>query len=177
MSRIGKLPVKVPSGVEVQLSGQDVSVKGPKGALSMTLVDDVEASREDDKIWIKPRGESKRAQTMWGMQRTLVNNMVVGVSEGYKVALQINGVGYRAQVQGKDLVLALGYSHEVRYPVPEGIQVNCETPTAISVTGSDRQRVGQVAAEIRSFRKPEPYKGKGIKYVDEYIFRKEGKKK
>ena len=177
MSRIGKLPVTVPNGVEVQLSGQEVSAKGPKGALSMTLVDDVEASREDDKIWIKPRSASKRAQTMWGMQRTLVNNMVVGVSEGYKVDLQINGVGYRAQIQGKDLVLALGYSHEVRYPVPEGIAITCATLTAISVTGSDRQRVGQVAAEIRSFRKPEPYKGKGIKYVDEYIFRKEGKKK
>ena len=177
MSRIGKLPVTVPKGVEVQLSGQDVSAKGPKGALSMTLVDDVEASREDDKIWIKPRSASKRAQTMWGMQRTLVNNMVVGVSEGYKVDLQINGVGYRAQIQGKDLVLALGYSHEVRYPVPEGIEIKCASLTAISVTGSDRQRVGQVAAEIRSFRKPEPYKGKGIKYVDEYIFRKEGKKK
>ncbi len=177
MSRIGKLPVMVPNGVEIQLSGQDVSVKGPKGVLSMTLVDDVEASREDDKIWIKPRGASKRAQTMWGMQRTLVNNMVVGVSQGYKVDLQINGVGYRAQIQGKDLVLALGYSHEVRYPVPEGIEIKCASLTAISVTGSDRQRVGQVAAEIRSFRKPEPYKGKGIKYVDEYIFRKEGKKK
>lgn len=177
MSRIGKNPIVVPSGVEVQMSGQDISVKGPKGVLSMTLVDDVEGSREDDKIWIKPRVETKRSQTMWGMQRTLVNNMVVGVSEGYKVALQINGVGYRAQIQGKDLVLALGYSHEVRYPVPEGIEIKCETQTAIAVSGSDRQRVGQVAAEIRSFRKPEPYKGKGIKYVDEYIFRKEGKKK
>lgn len=177
MSRIGKNPIVVPSGVEVQMSGQDISVKGPKGVLSMTLVDDVEGSREDDKIWIKPRVETKRSQTMWGMQRTLVNNMVVGVSEGYKVSLQINGVGYRAQIQGKDLVLALGYSHEVRYPVPEGIEIKCETQTAIAVSGSDRQRVGQVAAEIRSFRKPEPYKGKGIKYVDEYIFRKEGKKK
>ena len=177
MSRIGKIPVTVPNGVEIQLSGQDVSAKGPKGVLSMTLVDDVEASREDDKIWIKPRSQSKRAQTMWGMQRTLVNNMVVGVSEGYKVDLQINGVGYRAQIQGANLVLALGYSHEVRYPVPEGIEIKCASQTAISVSGSDRQRVGQVAAEIRSFRKPEPYKGKGIKYVDEYIFRKEGKKK
>ena len=177
MSRIGKLPVTVPNGVDVQLSRQDVSVKGPKGILSLTLVDDVEASRDGDKIWIKPRGESKRARTMWGMQRTLVNNMIVGVSEGYEVGLQISGVGYRAQIQGKDLVLALGYSHEVRYTVPEGIEVKCETPTAISVTGSDRQRVGQVAAEIRSFRKPEPYKGKGIKYVGEYVYRKEGKKK
>ncbi len=177
MSRIGKLPITLPKGVEVQLSGQDVSVKGPKGTLSLTLVDDVEASREDDKIWVKPRGDTRRARTMWGMQRTLVNNMVVGVSEGYKVGLQINGVGYRAQIQGKDLVLALGYSHEVRYPVPDGIEVKCETPTAIFVSGSDRQKVGQVAAEIRSFRKPEPYKGKGIKYVDEYIYRKDGKKK
>lgn len=177
MSRIGKIPIKVPKGVEVQLSGQEVSVKGPKGALSLTLVDDVEASREDDNILIKPRGDTKRARIMWGMQRTLVNNMIVGVSEGYKVGLQINGVGYRAQIQGKDLVLALGYSHEVRYPVPDGIKITCETPTAILVAGSDRQRVGQAAAEIRSFRKPEPYKGKGIKYVDEYIYRKEGKKK
>ena len=177
MSRIGKTPVMVPSGVDVQIAGQDVSVKGPKGALSLTLVDDVEAKREDDKIWINPRNDTKRARTMWGMQRTLVNNMVAGVSEGFVVKLQINGVGYRAQVQGKDLVLALGFSHEVRFSVPEGIEVTCETPTAITVTGSDRQRVGQVAAEIRSFRKPEPYKAKGIKYVDEYIFRKEGKKK
>ena len=177
MSRIGKSPVMVPSGVDVQLSGQDVSVKGPKGALSLTLVDDVEAKREDDKIWITPRGDTKRSRTMWGMQRTLVNNMVLGVTEGFQVNLLISGVGYRAQVQGKDLVLALGYSHEVRYPVPEGIEIKCETQTSIAVSGSDRQRVGQVAAEIRSFRKPEPYKAKGIKYVDEYIFRKEGKKK
>lgn len=177
MSRIGKTPVMVPSGVDVQISGQDVSVKGPKGALSLTLVDDVEAKREDDKIWINPRNDTKRARTMWGMQRTLVNNMVAGVSEGFVVKLQINGVGYRARLQGKDLVLALGFSHEVRFSVPDGIEVTCETPTAITVSGSDRQRVGQVAAEIRSFRKPEPYKAKGIKYVDEYIFRKEGKKK
>ncbi len=177
MSRIGKTPVMVPGGVDVQISGQDVSVKGPKGALSLTLVDDVEAKREDDKIWINPRNDTKRARTMWGMQRTLVNNMVAGVSEGFVVKLQINGVGYRARLQGKDLVLALGFSHEVRFSVPDGIEVTCETPTAITVSGSDRQRVGQVAAEIRSFRKPEPYKAKGIKYVDEYIFRKEGKKK
>ncbi len=177
MSRIGKMPVMVPNGVNVDLSGQDVSVKGPKGVLSLTLVDDVEAVREDDKVWIKMRSESRRARMMWGMQRTLVNNMITGVSQGFLRELEIHGTGYRASVKGKDLVLLLGYSHDVVYPIPEGIDIKCETPTTIAVSGVDLQRVGQVASEIRAFRKPEPFKAKGVRYKGEYIFRKEGKKK
>ncbi len=177
MSRIGKFPVMVPNGVNVDLSGQDVSVKGPKGVLSLTLVDDVEAVREDDKVWIKMRSESRRARMMWGMQRTLVNNMITGVSQGFLRELEIHGTGYRASVKGKDLVLLLGYSHDVVYPIPEGIDIKCETPTTIAVSGVDLQRVGQVASEIRAFRKPEPFKAKGVRYKGEYIFRKEGKKK
>jgi large subunit ribosomal protein L6 len=167
----------VPNGVNVDLSGQDVSVKGPKGVLSLTLVDDVEAVREDDKVWIKMRSESRRARMMWGMQRTLVNNMITGVSQGFLRELEIHGTGYRASVKGKDLVLLLGYSHDVVYPIPEGIDIKCETPTTIAVSGVDLQRVGQVASEIRAFRKPEPFKAKGVRYKGEYIFRKEGKKK
>lgn len=177
MSRIGKNPVVVPKGVEVTLSGQDISAKGPKGTLAMTLVDDVVATQEDDTIRVAPRNESKRARTMWGMQRSLVDNLVVGVSTGFTKELEIVGVGYRAQTQGKDLVLALGFSHEVRHPIPEGITIECPSPTQIKISGADRQRVGQTAAEIRAYRKPEPFKGKGVKYVGEYIFRKEGKKK
>jgi large subunit ribosomal protein L6 len=177
MSRIGKNPVVVPKGVEVTLSGQDISAKGPKGALAMTLVDDVEATREDDLIRVTPRNESKRARTMWGMQRSLVDNLVVGVSTGFTKELEIVGVGYRAQTKGKDLVLALGFSHEVRHAIPDGITIECPSPTQIKISGADRQRVGQTAAEIRAYRKPEPFKGKGVKYVGEYIFRKEGKKK
>ncbi|MEK9945934.1 MAG: 50S ribosomal protein L6 [Alphaproteobacteria bacterium] len=177
MSRIGKNPVVVPKGVEVTLSGQDISAKGPKGTLAMTLVDDVIATKEDDTIRVAPRNESKRARTMWGMQRSLVDNLVVGVSTGFTKELEIVGVGYRAQTQGKDLVLALGFSHEVRHPIPEGITIECPSPTQIKISGADRQRVGQTAAEIRAYRKPEPFKGKGVKYVGEYIFRKEGKKK
>lgn len=177
MSRIGKNPVVVPKGVEVTLSGQDISAKGPKGTLAMTLVEDVTATKEDDVIRVMPRNESKRARTMWGMQRSLVDNLVVGVSTGFTKELEIVGVGYRAQTQGKDLVLALGFSHEVRHPIPEGITIECATPTQIKISGADRQRVGQTAAEIRAYRKPEPFKGKGVKYVGEYIFRKEGKKK
>jgi len=177
MSRIGKNPVVVPKGVEVTLSGQDISAKGPKGTLAMTLVDDVIATKEDDTIRVAPRNESKRARTMWGMQRSLVDNLVVGVSTGFTKELEIVGVGYRAQTQGKDLVLALGFSHEVRHPIPEGITIECPSPTQIKISGADRQRVGQPAAEIRAYRKPEPFKGKGVKYVGEYIFRKEGKKK
>ncbi len=176
MSRIGKLPVRVPSGIDVELSGQDVSIKGPKGVLSLTLVDDVEAVREDDKLWINLRADTRRGRNMWGMQRTLVNNMVTGVSEGFSISLEIRGTGYRAKLQGRELILSLGYSHEIRFPIPEGIEIKRETPTAIAVSGIDRQRVGQVAAEIRAFRKPEPYKGKGVRYVGEYVFRKEGKK-
>ena len=177
MSRIGKNPVVVPKGVEVTLSGQDISAKGPKGTLAMTLVDDVVATQEDDTIRVAPRNETQRARTMWGMQRSLVDNLVVGVSTGFTKELEIVGVGYRAQTQGKDLVLALGFSHEVRHPIPEGITIECPSPTQIKISGADRQRVGQTAAEIRAYRKPEPFKGKGVKYVGEYIFRKEGKKK
>lgn len=177
MSRVGQMPVTVPSGVDVQIAGQQVTAKGKLGQLSLTLVDEVEAAREDDKIWIKPRGESKRARTMWGTSRSLVNNLVQGVAEGFTINLEINGVGYRAAVEGKELVLQLGYSHEVRHPIPDGIEIKCERPTAIAVSGADRQKVGQVSAEIRAYRKPEPYKGKGIKYADEILLRKEGKKK
>ncbi|MCG8689753.1 MAG: 50S ribosomal protein L6 [Minwuiales bacterium] len=177
MSRIGKNPVPVPSGVDVQLSGQDLTVKGKNGMLSMRFVDEVEAGYADNKITVKPRDDSKRARSMWGMQRTLANNLVVGVSEGFNVELEINGVGYRAAVQGKTLNLQLGFSHDIEFPIPDGVEIKCPRPTAVSVSGADKQRVGQVAAEIRAFRPPEPYKGKGVKYADEYIARKEGKKK
>ena len=177
MSRIGKSPVPVPSGVDVQLNGQDLTVKGKNGMLSMRFVDEVEADYADNQITVKPRDDSKRARSMWGMQRTLANNLVVGVSEGFNVELEINGVGYRAAVQGKTLNLQLGYSHDINFPIPDGVEIKCARPTAVSVSGADKQRVGQVAAEIRAFRPPEPYKGKGVKYADEYIARKEGKKK
>ncbi|TNE38445.1 MAG: 50S ribosomal protein L6 [Alphaproteobacteria bacterium] len=177
MSRIGKKPVPVPSGVEVKLDGQNISVKGSKGVLSAVLIDDVIAQMTDEGVKVDPRDSSKRAQAMWGMSRTLVANLVEGVSEGFKKELEINGVGYRAQMKGRDLELSLGFSHEVIYQVPEGIDVACPKPTEITVSGIDKQLVGQVAAEIRGYRPPEPYKGKGVKYKDEYIFRKEGKKK
>jgi len=177
VSRIGQQPVPVPQGVTVEFAGQEVTAKGPKGELSMTLVEEVLASMEDDHIVVKPRDNSKRSRTMWGMQRTLMDNLVRGVSEGFLVELEIIGVGYRAAVEGRNLNLQMGYSHEINYPIPDGIEIKCERPTAVAVSGADRQQVGQVAAEIRSFRKPEPYKGKGIRYVGEYVFRKEGKKK
>ena len=177
MSRIGQQPVPVPQGVTVEFAGREVTAKGPKGELSMTLVDEVLASMKNDEIVVKPRDNSKRSRTMWGMQRTLVDHLLQGVSEGFVVELEIIGVGYRAAVEGRTLNLQMGYSHEINYPIPEGIEIKCERPTAVAVSGSDRQQVGQVAAEIRSFRKPEPYKGKGIRYVGEYVFRKEGKKK
>ena len=177
MSRIGQQPVQVPQGVTVEFTGQAVTAKGPKGELSMTLVKEVLASMVDDHIIVKPRDNSKRSKTMWGMQRTRVDNLVRGVSEGFSVELEIIGVGYRAAVEGKNLNLQMGYSHEINYPIPNGIEIKCERPTAIAVSGVDVQQVGQVAAEIRAFRKPEPYKGKGIRYASEYIFRKEGKKK
>jgi len=177
MSRIGKQPVSVPSGVTANIDGQTVSVKGPKGQLEAVLVSEVLASIGDDGITIKPRDDSKRARSMWGMQRTIVANMVEGVSSGFSKSLEINGVGYRAQVQGRALQLALGFSHDVKYQVPEGIDVVCPKPTEITISGIDKQKVGQVAAEIRRYRPPEPYKGKGVKYAGEYIFRKEGKKK
>ena len=177
MSRIGKHPVPVPDGVTVEISGRQITAKGKLGELQVTLMEEVEVKRDGDQIVVRPRDDSDRAQQMWGTARSVVNNLVTGVAEGFTRGLEINGVGYRAQIQGKDLVLQLGFSHEVRYPVPEGITVQCADQTHIAVSGADKQRVGQTAAEIRAFRPPEPYKGKGIKYADEYIMRKEGKKK
>lgn len=177
MSRIGKHPVPIPDGVTVEISGRQITAKGKLGELHVTLMEEVEVKRDGDEIVVRPRDDSDRAQQMWGTARSVVNNLVTGVAEGFTRDLEINGVGYRAQVQGKDLVLQLGFSHEVRYPVPEGITVQCPDQTHIAVSGADKQRVGQTAAEIRAFRPPEPYKGKGIKYADEYVMRKEGKKK
>jgi large subunit ribosomal protein L6 len=177
MSRIGKKAVKLPKGVTATVNGQAVSVKGPKGTLALNLSEEVGATMEDGGISIAPRHETKQSRSVWGMSRTMVSNLIEGVTKGFERRLEITGVGYRAQVQGKDLSLSLGYSHEVKYPIPSDIKIECPKPTEIVVTGADKQKVGQVAAEIREFRKPEPYKGKGVKYSDEYIFRKEGKKK
>jgi len=177
MSRIGKKPVDLPSGVSASVSGQTVEVKGPKGVLSFTATDDVTIAVEENAVSITPRGKSKRALQQWGMSRTMIANCVNGVANGVKKELEINGVGYRAQIQGNVLKLALGLSHDVNFEVPEGVTVTCPKQTVIIVEGIDSQLVGQVAANIRAWRKPEPYKGKGIKYKDEYIFRKEGKKK
>jgi len=177
MSRVGKNPVDVPAGVEVAISGGLVSAKGKLGALDFQATGDVAITQEDGKIWVKPVNESKKARSMWGTARSRIQNMVTGVSEGFTKNLEINGVGYRAAVQGQALNLQLGFSHDVAYPIPEGITIKCEKPTAISISGADKQKVGQVAAEIRSYRPPEPYKGKGVKYADEVILRKEGKKK
>jgi large subunit ribosomal protein L6 len=177
MSRIGKKPVELPSGVTASVSGQTVEVKGPKGARSFTATDDVTISVEDKAVKVEPRGKSKRARQQWGMSRTMVQNLVTGVTDGFKKELEINGVGYRAQMQGTTLKLSLGLSHEVNYTAPEGVTVTAPKNTEIVIEGIDEQKVGQTAAEIRAWRKPEPYKGKGIKYKDEYIFRKEGKKK
>ncbi len=177
MSRIGKKPIPVPSGVTATIDGQSVSAKGPRGMLSVVLNEEVAAEMTDEGIKVSPRDESKRARAMWGLSRTLVSNIVTGVSDGYSRKLEIVGVGYRAQVQGKNLQLALGFSHDVQYPIPEGISIECPKPTEIVVSGIDKQRVGQVASEIRRYRRPEPYKGKGVRYAGEFIFRKEGKKK
>jgi large subunit ribosomal protein L6 len=177
MSRIGKYPVAIPQGVTVQVAGRLVTVKGKLGELKLETAPDVETSVADGKFWVKPRNETKRARTLWGTTRAHVNNMVNGVSKGFQKNLEINGVGYRAAVQGKNLNLQLGYSHDVVFPIPADVKIACEKPTSIQITGADRQRVGQVAAEIRGFRRPEPYKGKGIKYDTETIRRKEGKKK
>ncbi|RXF74919.1 50S ribosomal protein L6 [Hansschlegelia zhihuaiae] len=177
MSRIGKKPIDVPSGVTAAVDGQNVKVKGPKGELAFRAHDDVVLEFKDGKLTVTPREETKRARSMWGMSRTMVSNLVEGVTKGFEKKLEITGVGYRASVQGKNLVLALGYSHDVIYPIPDGIQIVAGKPTEVTITGVDRQRVGQVAAEIRDFRRPEPYKGKGVKYAGEFIFRKEGKKK
>ncbi|MEO1961820.1 MAG: 50S ribosomal protein L6 [Paracoccus sp. (in: a-proteobacteria)] len=177
MSRIGKKPVELPSGVSASVSGQTVEVKGPKGTRSFTATDDVAISVEDNVVSIQPRGNSKRARQQWGMSRTMVSNLVTGVAEGFKKELEINGVGYRAQMQGNTLKLNLGLSHDVNFEVPEGVTVTAPKPTQVIVEGIDQQLVGQVAANIREWRQPEPYKGKGIRYKGEYVFRKEGKKK
>src|SRR3954454_5245954 len=177
MFRIGKKAVLVPSGVTANIEGQTVKVKGPKGALQVVLPDDVAVKMEQGSIKGDPRNETKRARSMWGTSRTLVSNLMTGVTKGFERKLEITGVGYRAGMQGKNLQIALGYSHDVVYAVPEGIAITTPKPTEVLVTGIDKQKVGQVAAEIRAFRPPEPYKGKGVKYAGEYIFRKEGKKK
>jgi large subunit ribosomal protein L6 len=177
MSRVGVKAVAVPSGVTANIEGQTVKVKGPKGALQLVLHDDVAATMDKGAIKVDPRSDSKRARAMWGTYRALVANIVTGVKDGFEQRLEITGVGYRAAVQGKNLQLQLGYSHDVVYPIPEGITIATPRPVEIVISGIDRQRVGQVAAEIRGFRPPEPYKGKGVKHAGEYIFRKEGKKK
>jgi large subunit ribosomal protein L6 len=177
MSRIGKNPVEIPKGVTVALAGRTITAKGKLGELKLDLTDHVDATVEDSKVTIVPRSESKQSRTMWGTTRALLNNMVHGVATGFTRRLEINGVGYRAAVQGADLTLQLGYSHEIKYKIPKGITIVAEKPTTLVVSGADRQRVGQVAAEIRGYRGPEPYKGKGIKYEEETIVRKEGKKK
>ena len=177
MSRIGKRPVNIPAGVTASTEGQVLSVKGPKGTLTLQMLDEVTYAIEDGGISVQPANDSKRSRSFWGMQRTMVQNLVTGVTEGFSKTLEITGVGYRANAQGKPLKLQLGYSHDVNIPVPEGIEVKTPDQTTVEISGIDRQKVGQVAAEIRRWRKPEPYKGKGIKYRGEYIFRKEGKKK
>jgi large subunit ribosomal protein L6 len=177
MSRIGNKPVSLPGGVTASVDGQEVKVKGPKGELSHVLVDQIIAKMGDNRIEIGMREDSKDARAMWGMSRTLVANLVTGVTEGFSKTLEINGVGYRAAMKGQTLQLQLGFSHDVDFEIPKGIEVKCPKPTEIVVSGIDKQLVGQVAAEIRRYRPPEPYKGKGVKYAGEYIFRKEGKKK
>ncbi|WP_298672229.1 50S ribosomal protein L6 [uncultured Sphingomonas sp.] len=177
MSRIGKKPVAIPSGVTANIADGTLSVKGPKGILSLQLADEVTYDVQADGISVQPANETKRARAFWGMQRTLVQNLVTGVTEGFSKKLLITGVGYRAAAQGKKLKLQLGYSHDVDIDVPEGLEVKTPDNTTVEISGADKQKVGQLAAEIRRWRKPEPYKGKGIKYDGEYIFRKEGKKK
>ncbi len=177
MSRIGKHPVPIPDGVEVALAGEQLTARGRLGMLSLALSDEVTATVADGAVTIRPNSESKPARAMWGTTRALVSNMVTGVSQGFTKALEISGVGYRAAVQGNTLNLQLGFSHEVAFPIPADVRITCERPTAITVSGPDRQRVGQVAAEIHAFRPPEPYKGKGIRYAGEAVRRKEGKKK
>ena len=177
MSRIGKHPIPIPSGVEVQLSGQMLTTKGRLGSLSLAISNEVAASITDGAVTIAPKSASKQSRAMWGTTRALVNNMVTGVSTGFSMNLDIVGVGYRATVQGNTLNLQLGYSHDIPFSVPEDVRITCERPTVITISGADRQRVGQVAAEIRAYRPPEPYKGKGIKYANEIVRRKEGKKK
>ncbi|MBN8531585.1 MAG: 50S ribosomal protein L6 [Alphaproteobacteria bacterium] len=177
MSRIGKLPVDIASGVTVDLKGHDITVKGKKGTLSSKLAPEVNVEVKDNKVWVQPKGDSKRARAMWGMTRTVVRNMVEGVSNGYTVKMEVQGVGYRAAVANNLLTLFLGFSHEIKYAIPEGITIAVEKQTSIAISGFDKQKVGQVAAQIRSLRKPEPYKGKGVRYEGERVRMKEGKKK
>jgi large subunit ribosomal protein L6 len=177
MSRIGNKSIAVPAGVTANMDGQTVKVKGPKGAVQLVLHDDVALTMEKGVVTINPRNDSKRARSMWGTYRTLVSNLFTGVTKGFEEKLEITGVGYRAAVQGKSLNLQLGFSHDVTFPIPEGIAITTPKPTEFNISGIDKQTVGQVAAEIRGYRPPEPYKGKGVKYAGEYIFRKEGKKK
>ena len=177
MSRVGKKPVAVPAGVTAKVEGQHVAVKGPKGELQFSVPDDVVVALDAGQIKVDPRDDSKRARAMWGMSRSMINNLVAGVTKGYERKLEITGVGYKAAVVGKNLQLSLGYSHDVNYAIPTGITIATPKPTEVTSVGIDKRQVGQVAAEIRAFRGPEPYKGKGIKYEGEFIFRKEGKKK
>ncbi len=177
MSRVGKKAVVLPAGVTAKVEGQNIAVKGAKGELRFEVPGDVNISFADNQIKVDPRNETKRARALWGMARAQVNNLVVGVTKGFERKLEINGVGYKAAVAGKNLQLSLGYSHDVIFPIPQGIAITTPKPTEINIVGIDKRQVGQVAAEIRAFRPPEPYKGKGVKYSDEFIFRKEGKKK
>lgn len=177
MSRVGKSPIEIPGGVEVSIEGARFTAKGKLGELSHRISEAVTATLEDGKVWVRPVDETKMARAMWGTTRSLLQSMVTGVSEGFSKELEISGVGYRAAVQGDTLNLQLGFSHDLSYPIPEGITIKCARPTSITISGASKQKVGQVAAEIRACRPPEPYKGKGIKYVDEVILRKEGKKK
>jgi len=177
MSRIGKKPVVIPSGVTAKLEGQTIAVKGAKGELKFTAPEEVAVSIDGGAVHVKPIGEDKRSRAMWGMTRAQIANLVGGVASGFEKKLEINGVGYKAAVAGKNLQLSLGYSHDIMYPIPAGVTITTPKPTEITVTGIDKRQVGQVASEIRAFRGPEPYKGKGVKYAGEFIFRKEGKKK
>jgi large subunit ribosomal protein L6 len=177
MSRVGKNPIKIPAGTQVHVNNNEVVAKGKLGEQKLSFSSHVTVSQEGDQITVAPVNESKEARTHWGTFRSLINNLVHGVSEGFTINLEINGVGYRAALQGNDLVLQLGFSHEVKFPIPQGVTIKCEKQTLLSIHGADKQLVGHVASKIRSLRPPEPYKGKGIKYADEFIIRKEGKKK
>jgi len=177
MSRVGKYPVPVPAGVQVALQGRTITARGKNGELKLDLTEFVDVTVENNQVAVAPKGEDRRARTMWGTTRSLIQGMVTGVSAGFSKTMEITGTGYRASMQGSDLVLNLGYSHEIRYPVPQGIKITVEKPTTVRVEGADKRQVGQVAAEIRGYRGPEPYKGKGVRYDNEVILRKEGKKK
>jgi len=177
MSRVGKKPVPVPAGVTAKVDGQNVVVKGAKGELSFVVPDDVDVAFGDGAIKVDPRNDSKRARALWGTSRAMISNIVLGVSKGFERKLEITGVGYKAAVVGKNLQMSLGYSHDINYPIPDGVAIVTPKPTEISIAGIDKRQIGQIAAEIRAFRAPEPYKGKGVRYAGEFIFRKEGKKK